>query len=98
MHRTNFALRVIAQGSDIMNSVFEGGNDGTMALELPANVVVALKKEARRSHSSVSTLAARAVADFLEDREDYRDAVAAKKQSGKNIPAQEVFRRLGLEG
>jgi hypothetical protein len=79
-----------------MGDLLKSENRDTVALELPANVAVALKKEARRSHRSMTELATQAVADFLEDREDYRDAVAAKKLGGKSTPVREVFRRLEL--
>lgn len=68
----------------------------TVSIELPAGLFSALEKESKRKRKSV----ARVLADFLEDQEDYRAAEAVMKRvrEGKEklIPAEEVYKRLGL--
>ena len=71
--------------------------DGDMAtVELPVEIIVGLKKEARRKHKSVATLAAEALANYLEYLEDVRDVKAAKKAGGRSYTLEEVERHLGL--
>jgi hypothetical protein len=65
-------------------------------LELPAPLVVELKREARRSHKTLDRL----IAGFLEDVADARDAEAAYrkhlKSGRKAVPAGKVYADLGL--
>lgn len=55
-----------------------------------------IAREARRRKVSQSAIVREAVAAWLEDLEDLRDAKAAMKKGGKPIPIDEVRRRLGL--
>jgi predicted DNA-binding protein len=68
----------------------------TVSLELPSGLFAALEKESKRKRKSV----VRVLADFLEDQADYRAAEAVMKRvrEGKEklIPAEEVYKRLGL--
>ena len=67
-----------------------------LALELPAGVVADIKREARAERKSVAHL----LAELIEDRRDYLDAVAAiksaKRAGEKPVPLVDVKKRLGL--
>ena len=69
---------------------------GTVTLQLPADVADLLQKEAKRHRKSIS----RYVAEWLEDQRDGREAAKRWKdvESGKTklIPAEEVYKKLGL--
>lgn len=69
---------------------------GLESIQLPAEVVKLLKAEARRSRKSVAAT----LTDWLEDQADGREAHRRMKalRSGKTraIPAEEVYKRLGI--
>lgn len=74
-------------------------NSGRMAaLELPEPLVEAIRAEAKRTHRAVSGLVADALASYLEDQEDLRAVLAAKKKGAAPVPLAEVKKRLGLAG
>jgi len=72
-------------------------NGSTVSLELPAGLFAALEKESRRKRKTVAQM----LAQILEDRADYLEAERRMKdiRSGKVklIPAEEVYRSLGLQ-
>lgn len=71
-------------------------NSNTVTLELPAGLFAALEKESKRTRKSVAGV----LAKFLEDQEDYRAAEAVMKRvragTEKMIPAEEVYKSLGM--
>ena len=79
--------------SEGVGADYQGTN---LALELPAGVVADIKREARAERKSV----ARLLAELIEDRRDYLDAVAAiksvKRAGEKPVPLVDVKKRLGL--
>ena len=69
---------------------------GTAALELPADLVSMLEKEAKVRRKTI----AKVVREWLEDQADARDATRIMKriEEGKErlIPAEEVYKKLGI--
>jgi mRNA interferase MazF len=65
-------------------------------LKLTPELDTALTREARRSRKSKVTLVRDAVARYLEDREDCRDAAAIKKRGERTYSVAEVKKQLGL--
>ena len=78
------------------NSPFTPAHGDTVTLELPYGVFQALQTEARANRKPID----RFMAEWLEDERDARLAHRRWKriESGqeKSIPAQEVYKRLGL--
>lgn len=56
-----------------------------------------LASEAKFQGKSRTQLAREILDRYLEDQEDYRDAVAAMKDPSPSIPLEEVMRQYGLE-
>ena len=56
-----------------------------------------LAAEARNQGKSRTQLAREILDRYLEDQEDYRDAVAAMEDPSPSIPLEEVMRQYGLE-
>lgn len=56
-----------------------------------------LTLEAKSQGKSRSQLAREVLDRYLEDQEDYRDAVAAMQDPGPSIPLEEVMRQYGLK-
>ena len=67
-----------------------------LELKLTPELDTALTREARRSRKSKATLVRDAVARYLEDREDCRDAAAIKKRGERIYSVAEVKKQLGL--
>lgn len=71
-------------------------NSNTVSLELPAGLFAALEKESKRKRKSVAQM----LAQILEDRADYMQAEAVMKRvragTEKMIPAEEVYKSLGM--
>lgn len=69
---------------------------GQESIELPAEIAAMLKAEARRSRKSIAAI----IANWLQDQADAREADRRWKnlQSGKTkaVPAEEVYKRLGI--
>lgn len=56
-----------------------------------------LTEMAEEMHTSRQAIVRAMIAKQLEDRDDYRAAVEAKKDSRASIPLIDVMRRYGLE-
>lgn len=69
---------------------------GGVTIELDADLTEQLTKQARRLHKSRGAIVREAVQAWLEDREDYADAVAVLKKGNRPVPLAEAKRRLGL--
>jgi plasmid stability protein len=52
---------------------------------------------AAERHQSPEEFMRNVIAEYLEDQEDYRDAVAAMQDPSPSIPLEEVMRQYGLE-
>ena len=69
---------------------------GRESIELPAEIAAMLKAEARRRRISIATI----IADWLQDQADAREADRRWKslQNGKTkaVPAEDVYKRLGI--
>lgn len=67
-----------------------------VAIKLPADVAGMLRKEARSRHKAIAEL----VRELLQDQADAREAERRWKghKTGvvKAVPAQEVYKRLGI--
>lgn len=72
-----------------------------LTLRLPQELEERLAIAAQRTHRPKSRLAREALAEYLEDLEDYLEAKQALEevQRGEDsvVPAEEVWRELGLE-
>jgi predicted DNA-binding protein len=72
-----------------------------MRIEIAKDLEQALKALAQETHQSVEECAQDLIAEALEDRLDYMEAVAAqeenKKAGGKNIPFDQLREELGLD-
>ena len=68
----------------------------TVSIELPSALAKQLKDQARRNRKSI----AQTIADWLQDQADASEADRRWKslQSGKTkaVPAEQVYRRLGI--
>ena len=71
----------------------------TVTLELPAELRDAIVREARRERKPLPTVLRAAIARYIEDAEDYREAAQALKRNKgkKGIPLAEVKKKLGLD-
>ncbi len=67
-------------------------------VKLSPDLESAVEQQARREKKTKAALVRTAVQRYLEDVEDYRDAVAVLKRKGKSFSLAEVKRRHGLEG
>jgi predicted DNA-binding protein len=67
-----------------------------LELKLTPELDTALTREARRAHKSKAAVAHDAVARYLEDLRDCRDAAAVKKRGERSNSLAEVKKRLGL--
>ncbi len=67
-----------------------------LELKLTPELDTALTLEARRAHKSKAAVARDAVARYLEDLRDCRDAAAVKKRGERSYSLAEVKKRLGL--
>jgi len=57
-----------------------------------------LNRLAKRTGRPKAYYAKKAIAEFLDEQEDYLIAVARLEDNLPSIPLQEVIRQLGLEG
>jgi len=67
-----------------------------LELKLTPELDNALAQEAKRARKSKAAVARDAVARYLEDLHDYRDAAAVKRRGERSYPLAEVKKRLGL--
>ncbi len=72
-----------------------------LSVRLPAELEKRLDQLVERTHRSKSSCVQQALAEFLEDQEDYLDAVAVveriKRGEEKVHSYEEVMKALGLE-
>ena len=68
-----------------------------LTVRVPASLDKRLEKLARRTGRSKSFYAKRALAEFLEEQEDYLIAVSRLEDDLPSIPLSEVVKRLGLD-
>ena len=71
----------------------------TVTLELPAELRDAITREARRERKPLPAVLRLAIARYIEDAEDSREAAQALKRNKgkKGIPLSDVKKKLGLE-
>lgn len=73
----------------------------TLTVRLPAELEKKLTKIAHRTHRSKSSFVCQALQTYLEDQEDYYDALERKKrfQKGQDKPISlsEIKKSLGLK-
>lgn len=67
-------------------------------VKLSPDLADAVEKQARREKRPKAALVRAAVEQYLEDAEDYRDALAASKRRGKTYTLAEIKKRHGLDG
>ena len=67
-----------------------------LSVKLSSDLASAVVKQARREKKTKTALVREAVAQYLEDAADYRDAMAALKRPGKAYTLAEVKKRHGL--
>lgn len=79
-----------------IEKVLAGRTRNPIAFDFPADLLTGLAREARRQRRPRGELLQEAVRRYLEDREDYRDAVAIKRRGEKTYSLDEVKRHLGL--
>jgi len=68
----------------------------TVVLELPADLVDVLKREARRTRQSIAGYLAASIERQKEEDEDFKDIQAAKRKAATPVPLNEAKRILGL--
>lgn len=67
-----------------------------LEIKLEADLDEAVARQARRERKSNASLVRTAVKKYLEDAEDYRDAMAVLKKKNPSVPIEEVEARLGM--
>jgi predicted transcriptional regulator len=69
-----------------------------LTITIDSELDAELDKLAAATGRDKLTLARDALAEWLEDREDARDAEEVIRQGNPTVPLEEVKRSLGLEG
>jgi predicted DNA-binding protein len=69
-----------------------------LEIKLATELESALEREARRARKSKATLVREAVAQFLQEADDYQAILAFRKRRGRTYTLAEVKRRLGVDG
>jgi predicted transcriptional regulator len=69
-----------------------------LIITIDSDLDAELDKLATATGRDKLTLARDALAEWLEDREDARDAEEVIRQGNPTVPLEEVKRSLGLEG
>ncbi|MEI8321208.1 MAG: ribbon-helix-helix domain-containing protein [Alphaproteobacteria bacterium] len=73
----------------------------TVSVELPEELENRLKKLAQKTHRSKSSFVSQALEEYLEDQEDYYDALERKKRLDKGldkpVPWTEIKKAAGLK-
>lgn len=69
-----------------------------LEVKLTPELETALSREARRARKSKATLVLDAVAQYLQDANDYQAVLASRKHRGRTAALDQVKRRLGLVG
>ncbi len=68
-----------------------------LEVKLTPELDTALSREARRARKSKATLVLDAVAQYLQDADDYQAVLASRKHRGRTGTLAQVKRRLGLD-
>lgn len=69
-----------------------------LTVRLSPKLEARLTKLARRTGRPKAYYAKKAIAEFLDEQEDYLIAVARLEENLPSIPLKEVVKQLGLEG
>lgn len=69
-----------------------------LEVKLTPELDTALSREARRARKSKATLVLDAVAQYLQDADDYQAVLASRKHRGRTSTLDLVKQRLGLGG
>ena len=69
-----------------------------LEVKLTPELDTALAREARRARKSKSTLVLDAVAQYLQDADDFQAVLASRKRRGRTATLDQVKQRLGLGG
>lgn len=69
----------------------------SIALRLPEELEQRLEKIAKQTKRSKSYIAREALEQYIEDLEDYMDAVRISKNPGRIYTLEEVRKNCGLE-
>jgi predicted DNA-binding protein len=69
-----------------------------LEVKLEADLEEAVARQARLERKSKASLVRSALRKYLEDAEDYRDALAVLKKKNPSVPLEEIEARLGLAG
>lgn len=68
-----------------------------LAVRLPHELEERLASLASKTHRSKSYYVKRAIEEFLEDQEDYLEALAVLEKKGKTYTLDEVKKELGID-
>lgn len=69
-----------------------------LEVKLTPELDTALSLEARRARKSKAALVLDAVAQYLQDADDYQAVLASRKHRGRTSTLDQVKQRLGLGG
>lgn len=69
-----------------------------LEIKLATELESALEREARRARKSKTALVREAVAQFLQEADDYQAVLAFRKRRGRTRTLAVVKRRLGVDG
>jgi predicted DNA-binding protein len=69
-----------------------------LEVKLTPELDTALSREARRARKSKATLVLDAVAQYLQDADDYQAVLASRKHRGRTATLDQVKQRLRLGG
>ena len=69
-----------------------------LEVKLSPEMDTALSREARRARKSKASLVLSAVAQYLQDADDYQAVLASRKVRGRTSTLDQVKQRLGLGG
>jgi RHH-type transcriptional regulator, rel operon repressor / antitoxin RelB len=74
-------------------------SEATLEVQLPKELADELEELARETGRSVSDYARQAIIEFLEDRADYRHAIAVleRERGQPNLTLEQVKQELGLD-
>jgi RHH-type rel operon transcriptional repressor/antitoxin RelB len=68
-----------------------------LTVRLPTELEARLTRLAKRTGRAKAYYVKRAIAEFLDDQEDYRIAIARLEENLPPIPLKDVVKRLGLD-
>ena len=68
-----------------------------LEVKLTPELDSALSREARRVHKSKATLILNAVAQYLQEADDYQSVLASRNHRGRTATLDQVKQRLGLD-